>query len=80
MSNQRYTIGELAELAGVSTRTLRHYESLGLLVPQRAHNGYRSYSEADAKTLAQIQAMKLCGLPLATIGQLIQAAPSPAEI
>lgn len=80
MSNQRYTIGELAELAGVSTRTLRHYESLGLLVPQRAHNGYRSYSEADAKTLAQIQAMKLCGLPLATIKQLIQAAPSPAEI
>lgn len=45
-----------------------------------AHKGDRSYSEADAKTLAQIQAMKLCGLPLATIKQLIQAAPSPAEI
>lgn len=79
-TNRHYTIGELAELAGVSTRTLRHYESLGLLVPQRAHNGYRSYSEADAKVLAQIQAMKLCGLPLATIKQLIQAAPSPADI
>lgn len=77
---QSYSIGELAELAGVSTRTLRHYESRGLLNPHRAHNGYRFYSEADAKTLAQIQAMKLCGLPLATIKQLIQAAPSPAEI
>lgn len=65
------SIGELAERAGLSTRTLRHYESIGLLRPARSANGYRAYSPADARRLAQIQAMKLCGLPLGTIGELL---------
>lgn len=62
---------ELAEQAGVSTRTLRYYESIGLLCPHRSWNGYRAYADADAKRLAQIQAMKLCGLPLGTIRELL---------
>ncbi len=65
------SIGYLAKQAGVSTRTLRHYEDLGLLHPKRSGNGYRSYTASDARTLCRIQAMKLCGLPLATIRSLL---------
>lgn len=66
-----FSIGELAALAGVSTRTLRHYESCGLLLPARTANGYRVYSQADAKRLAQILAMRQCGLPLVTIRRMM---------
>jgi DNA-binding transcriptional MerR regulator len=40
-------IGELARQAGVSTRTLRHYEELGLLTPRRTANGYWDYADAE---------------------------------
>ena len=73
MNERGCSIGELARLSGVSTRTLRHYESIGLLHPSRDANDYRLYSGADAKRLTQIQAMKLCGLPLATIKRLLSA-------
>ena len=66
----RYTIGELAGMAHTSARTLRHYEDVGLLRPARDENGYRSYSRADARRLAQILSMRSCGLPLTTIRQL----------
>lgn len=65
------SIGEFATRSGVSARTLRHYESLGLLLPRRSANGYRVYDARDAKRLAQIVAMRQCGLPLATIGRLM---------
>ena len=42
-----YTTKQLADLAGVSARTLRYYDQIGLLVPQRTSNGYRTYSAAD---------------------------------
>ena len=66
----RFTIGQLAELAGVSTRTLRYYEDRGLLSPARDSSGYRSYGNQDVKRLAQIIAMRACGLPLTTIGRM----------
>ncbi|MDO4290526.1 MAG: MerR family transcriptional regulator [Eggerthellaceae bacterium] len=66
-----YTIGELARLAGVSTRTLRHYEALGLLAPERAANGYRVFSERDARRLAHVLSMRACGMPLAAIAELL---------
>lgn len=68
-----FSIGELAKAARISTRTLRDYESIGLLTPARSENGYRAYSFADAKQLAQIQAMKQCGLPLNTIRRVMSA-------
>ncbi|MGI6221521.1 MAG: MerR family transcriptional regulator [Coriobacteriales bacterium] len=67
---RRYTIGELAEMSGTSTRALRHYEDMGLLAPTRDTNGYRTYSAADARKLAQILSMRACGLPLPTIRDL----------
>ncbi len=64
------TVKEMADLAGVSARTLRYYESLGLLHPARSEADYRLYSEVDAKRLAQVLAMRSCGLPLATIKRI----------
>ena len=50
-------IGELAEQAGVSTRTLRYYEARGLLPARRAVNGYRVYGEDDLRLVAQIRTL-----------------------
>lgn len=44
-------IGEAAKLAGVAERTLRYYESIGLVAPGRHPNGYRDYAEADVEKL-----------------------------
>lgn len=67
-------IGELAEAAGVSPRTLRYYEERGLLAPARTQNGYRAYRQEDARRLAHILAMRQCGLPLATIRRVVSGA------
>ncbi|WP_067828800.1 MerR family transcriptional regulator [Actinomadura kijaniata] len=58
-------IGELAGLAGVSTRTVRHYHHLGLLPePERRANGYREYRLRDAFVLARIRRLVELGLSL----------------
>ncbi|MBM6942580.1 MerR family transcriptional regulator [Collinsella intestinalis] len=69
-----YAVGQLAELAGVSTRTLRYYEEEGLLRPSRSANGYRVYTARDAKRLASILSMRACGLSVATIHRLLARA------
>lgn len=70
-TNARYTVGQLAELSGVSARALRHYEDAGLLKPARTASGYRVYSQKDARRLAQILSMRACNLPLTTIRRLL---------
>lgn len=77
---KQYSIGELAKAAGVSTRTLRHYEDCGVLVPHRLPNGYRAYDERDAKLLAHIIAMRACGLPLAVIKELLSDAEPLVDV
>lgn len=57
-------IGELGRRAGVSTRTLRHYESLGLLPARRRANGYRDYDEHDLRVVAEIRALVELGFAL----------------
>ncbi|UQA95803.1 MerR family transcriptional regulator [Streptomyces halobius] len=58
-------IGELAALAGVSTRTVRHYHHLGLLPePERRPNGYREYGLRDAVALARVRRLTELGLGL----------------
>ncbi|MEU1669239.1 MerR family DNA-binding transcriptional regulator [Streptomyces sparsogenes] len=42
-------ISELARRAGVTTKAVRYYESLGLLRPGRLANGYRDYNEHDVR-------------------------------
>ncbi|MCO1574662.1 MerR family transcriptional regulator [Crossiella sp. SN42] len=59
-------IGELAEVVGVSTKTIRHYHKVGLLPePARLANRYRRYTVRDAVRLARIRRLTELGLSLA---------------
>ena len=50
-----YTVSQLAELAGISVRTLHHYDQIGLLSPaRRTEAGYRIYGRAELLRLQQI--------------------------
>ncbi|MBT2451586.1 MerR family transcriptional regulator [Streptomyces sp. ISL-43] len=57
-------IGELAERAGTSTRTLRYYEERGLLPARRDGNGHRTYDEDDLRMLRQIRTLQDFGFDL----------------
>ncbi|MDK1346489.1 MerR family transcriptional regulator [Streptomyces sp. 378] len=57
-------IGELAARAGTTTRTLRYYESRGLLPARRTGNGYRVYDESDLRLLRQIRTLQDFGFDL----------------
>ncbi|MEU8523531.1 MerR family transcriptional regulator [Streptomyces sp. NBC_01216] len=57
-------IGELAERAGTTTRTLRYYESRGLLPSRRTENGYRTYDEDDLRLIRQIRTLQDFGFEL----------------
>lgn len=67
-----YTIQKLAELAGVSTRTLRWYDELGLLPPARvADNGYRFYGPGEVDRLQQILFYRALGVELRRIKTIL---------
>jgi DNA-binding transcriptional MerR regulator len=57
-------IGELGRRAGVSPRTLRHYEELGLLEARRRANGYRDYDERDLRLVSEIRSLVDLGFAL----------------
>ncbi|MBJ7002712.1 redoxin family protein [Streptomyces sp. CRPSP2-6A1] len=57
-------IGELARRAGVTTKAVRYYESLGLLAPARLTNGYRDYDEHDVRLTQEIRALYRLGIPV----------------
>ena len=71
-SQAPYTIGQLAALAGVTTKTLRHYDRIGLLHPTgRSEAGYRLYSDSDGRRLAEILAYRALDIPLEQIAALL---------
>lgn len=57
-------IGELARRAGVTTKAVRYYESLGLLTPGRLANGYRDYDEHAVRLAREIRALSGLGIPV----------------
>ena len=66
--SRRYQVKDVAQLAGVSVRTLHHYDSIGLLVPEvRTVAGYRLYTDADLFRLQQILIGRELGLSLEEI-------------
>lgn len=69
-----YSIGELAKLAGISTRTLRHYDAIDLLKPAYVEeNGYRVYSEDEVKMLQQIMFYREFGITLEEIHAIVNS-------
>ena len=68
-----YTVGEIAKIAGVTIRTLRHYDHIGLLVPAtRTSAGYRLYSDEDLQTLQLILFFRALDFQLETIGRMLR--------
>ena len=57
-------IGELAERAGTSPRTLRYYEEHGLVRPRRDGNGYRQYDDAELRVVHEIRTLLADGFGL----------------
>jgi DNA-binding transcriptional MerR regulator len=63
--NTVWRTGELADLTGLTVRTLHHYDQRGLLTPShRTEGGHRLYTAADAERLYRIVALRGLGLPL----------------
>jgi DNA-binding transcriptional MerR regulator len=70
------TIGQAAAFAGVTVKTVRHYHRLGLLdEPKRDRSGYRRYVSTDLLRLVQVRTLAGAGVPLAEIGDLLDAGP-----
>ncbi|ALC92150.1 MerR family transcriptional regulator [Bacillus sp. FJAT-18017] len=69
-----YTVQRLADLAGISARTLRYYDEIGILKPARINSsGYRIYGSAEVNRLQQILFYRELDVPLETIKDIIIA-------
>jgi MerR family transcriptional regulator, copper efflux regulator len=65
-------IGQVAEATGLTTKAIRHYEMLGLVVPERCSgNSYRNYSLQDLEELRFLQRSRSVGFSLDESGQLL---------
>ncbi len=66
------TVGEVADLTGVSVRTLHHYDHIGLIVPSaRSRSDYRLYTDADVQRLHRVLVYREAGLSLEQIATLL---------
>jgi DNA-binding transcriptional MerR regulator len=77
-----FRIGEFSQIARVSARLLRYYDSIGLLRPQRIDpdTGYRYYSAGQLQQLNRILALKELGLSLDQVARMLDERVSAAEI
>jgi DNA-binding transcriptional MerR regulator len=77
-----YTIEQVATRTGLTKRTLRYYEEVGLLPPTgRTEGNYRRYSEADIQRLVRIKELRdLLGFSLSDIREIIQAEDERGQI
>jgi len=67
-----HSVGQVAGFAGVTVRTLHHYDEIGLLVPgERTHAGHRRYGDADLDRLQQILFYRELGFPLEEVAALL---------
>jgi MerR family transcriptional regulator, thiopeptide resistance regulator len=72
MNRSMLTVKQLSKLAGVTPRTLHHYDQIGLLKPSRVGaNGYRYYGEESVLQLQQILFYRELGIPLEDIKQIM---------
>ncbi|MCW2132392.1 MerR family transcriptional regulator [Arthrobacter sp. VKM Ac-2550] len=73
-------IGELAEATGLSLRTIRHYDDVGLLpVTTRTEGGFRVYAQSDLERLLVIRSMKPLGFTLEEMAELLEVVDTLAD-
>jgi DNA-binding transcriptional MerR regulator len=73
--SETWTIGKVARETGLSTKTIRFYESEGVLAaPARTESGYRQYSDTDVRRLRLARRARLLGLPLPVVKTLVDRA------
>lgn len=71
---------ELAALAGVTVRTLRHYHQIGLLPePERGSNGYRDYDVHDLLAVLRVRRLAALGIPLERVGAALAEEPEDGD-
>lgn len=71
-------IAEASAASGVSSRSLRHYEDEGLIVPGRCSNGYRDYCRSTIDQVRRVRVLLDSGLPLRLVRRvLLDAADGP---
>lgn len=72
MIQDHFQIGEVSDAVGLSLRTIRYYEEIGLVAPSgRTEGGFRLYTEADIDRLRVVKALKPVGLSLETMTELL---------
>jgi DNA-binding transcriptional MerR regulator len=73
-------IGELAEATGLSLRTIRHYDEVGLLpATTRTEGGFRVYAQSDLERLLVIRSMKPLGFSLEEMAELLEVVDTLAD-
>ncbi|GAA5113900.1 MerR family transcriptional regulator [Pseudonocardia adelaidensis] len=72
-------IGEVAERAGVSVRSLRYYEEQGLLTSSRSPSGQRHFAEDAVERVQLLQRLYVAGLSSRTIAELLPCVDSPSD-
>jgi DNA-binding transcriptional MerR regulator len=69
-----YTVQKLSQMAGISTRTIRYYDEIGILKPARINsNGYRIYGQTEVNRLQQIMLYREMGVNLEVIQDIISS-------
>ncbi len=77
---EEYSVGQLARFAGVSVRTLHHYDDVGLLKPAHVGaNGYRLYRRAELLRLQEIMFYRDVGMLLDDVGRLLDGPENAVE-
>ncbi|UGY94366.1 MerR family transcriptional regulator [Streptomyces gobiensis] len=72
MVRQLMRIGEVSERTGLSLRTIRHYEEVGIIGPtSRSEGGFRLYTEAEVRRLAVVRRMRPLGFCLEDVRSLL---------
>lgn len=72
-----YSVSQVAKLSGLPSKTIRYYDEIGLVVPERADNGYRRYREAQLSQLRFVGRARRLGFGLEECQMLLQLQDDP---
>ena len=72
-------IKQVEELVGITSKNIRFYESQGLIIPERAENGYREYRQKNIDTLKKIKLLRKLGVSVDEIKSVLSECTSLEE-